>query len=131
LNKNKALLILSFRFKTDDQFWFSFFHEAGHLLLHDIDAVFIDEEIDGRTANKEEKEANHFAADMLVGKQERNELLGLSSRAADVIRFAVRSGVSPGIVVGQLQYAGVLQYSQLQRLKRRFSESQIDAAANL
>src|SRR5262245_53695423 len=34
LTRHKALLMLSFRYLTDDQFWFTFFHEAGHLLLH-------------------------------------------------------------------------------------------------
>jgi HTH-type transcriptional regulator/antitoxin HigA len=131
LSKNKALLMLSFRFKTDDQFWFSFFHEAGHLLVHDIDEIFIDEQIGRHTDSKEEDEANQFAADLLVTKENRAEMLTLPLRAADVIRFAVKNGVSPGIVVGQMQYAGVLEYNHLHKLKRRYSEADIDKVASL
>ena len=29
---NKAVIQLSLRHRKDDQFWFTFFHEAGHLL---------------------------------------------------------------------------------------------------
>jgi hypothetical protein len=31
---DKALLQISLRYKMDDHFWFSFFHEAAHILLH-------------------------------------------------------------------------------------------------
>ncbi len=34
LSPTKAMIVLSFRYLSDDQFWFSFFHELGHLLLH-------------------------------------------------------------------------------------------------
>jgi HTH-type transcriptional regulator/antitoxin HigA len=56
LTADKALLLLSFRFLSDDQFWFSFFHEAGHLLLHSHHELFI-EGIEAANASPE-KEAN-------------------------------------------------------------------------
>ena len=34
ISPDKALLQLSYRYKWFDVFWFSFFHEAGHLLKH-------------------------------------------------------------------------------------------------
>jgi HTH-type transcriptional regulator/antitoxin HigA len=42
LSPSKALLQLSFRHLSDDQFWFTFFHEAGHLLLHGMDGFFVE-----------------------------------------------------------------------------------------
>jgi len=42
LSSEKALLLLSFRYLSDDHFWFTFFHEAAHLLLHDRAAVFLE-----------------------------------------------------------------------------------------
>ncbi len=126
LNRRKALLMLSFRFKSDDQFWFSFFHEAGHLVLHDIDAVFIDDALNGDSP--EEQEANLFAQDLLIPAERRQEMLNLSRRYAEVIRFAVQIGIAPGIVVGQMQKAGILRYQDLNRLKRRFEDEQIQAA---
>jgi HTH-type transcriptional regulator / antitoxin HigA len=44
VNPRKAMVILSFRYLSDDHFWFTFFHEIGHLLLHKEDLTFIDGE---------------------------------------------------------------------------------------
>jgi hypothetical protein len=115
----KALVMLSFRYLSDDQFWFSFFHEAGHLLLHDKAALFL-EGIEEAGTIKEENEANEFAARLLIPEPFRAELLQLRPSARDVIRFARRIGISPGIVVGQLQHRGRLKRSHLNGLKRRF-----------
>src|SRR5437868_1097454 len=45
LSSTKALLMLSLRHKSNDHLWFSFFHEAGHLLLHGKRMMFIDVEL--------------------------------------------------------------------------------------
>ena len=34
LSSDRAIIQMSLRYRTDDQFWFSFFHEDGHVLLH-------------------------------------------------------------------------------------------------
>src|SRR6202041_81041 len=60
LSQEKALIQLSFRYLSDDQFWFTFFHEAGHLLLHGDRGFFV-EGINTPTT-REEQEANEFAA---------------------------------------------------------------------
>jgi len=118
LSPEKALLLLSFRYLSDDHFWFTFFHEAGHLLLHNQKALFL-EGHDVPTA-KEEEEANKFAADILIPLQFRKEMFNLPVNGFDVIRFAKIVGVSPGIIVGQLQYYGRFTRRQLNNLKRRF-----------
>jgi HTH-type transcriptional regulator / antitoxin HigA len=131
LSKGKALLLLSFRYKTDDQFWFSCFHEIGHLLLHDIDRTFVDEGMDVRVSSRVEIEANKFAADSLIPESNQDEMVRLSRSAQDVIRFARKIGVAPGIVVGQLQHRRLVPYQYLHGLKRRFAEDDIDKAATL
>ncbi|MCH7749100.1 MAG: ImmA/IrrE family metallo-endopeptidase [Acidobacteria bacterium] len=118
LSRDKALLLLSFRYLTDDQFWFTFFHEAGHLLLHGCDELFL--EGDDTPSNAEEQEANEFAARTLVPSEFLPSLLALDANAREVIRLAVRLGVSPGVVVGQLQHLGKIGHDQLNRLKRRY-----------
>jgi Zn-dependent peptidase ImmA (M78 family) len=118
LSAEKALLLLSFRYLSDDHFWFTFFHEAAHLLLHDRQAVFLEGQ-DGSRA-KEEDQANNFAAEMLVPKEFRDQMFNLPVNGFDVIRFAKLVGVSPGIVVGQLQFYGHFTHRQLNNLKRRF-----------
>jgi HTH-type transcriptional regulator / antitoxin HigA len=118
LSPDRALIQLSFRYLTDDQFWFTFFHEAGHLLLHGDNVLFIED--DSRESNREEQEANEFAASLLIPLEHHESLLKLRNRSNEIIRFAVRVGVSPGIVVGQLQHYGRLAPNQGNSLKRRF-----------
>jgi HTH-type transcriptional regulator/antitoxin HigA len=115
---DRALLLLSFRHLSDDHFWFTFFHESAHLLLHYNRNLFL--EGIGAVSATEEEEANQFAADLLIPSEYKPQLMSLSAKATAVIRFARRVGVSPGIVVGQLQHLGRIRHNQLNSLKRRF-----------
>ena len=49
LSKDKALIQLSLKYKTHDQLWFTFFHEAAHILLHGKKQVFIEYGISNAT----------------------------------------------------------------------------------
>lgn len=119
LNGNKALLLLSFRHLSDDHFWFSFFHECGHLILHaDYDLVV---EGEPHQDDEIEAEANRFSEDVLLPNPWRQLLTKLKANKKDVIRFAVRAGVSPGIVVGQMQHRGIIEHNYLNYLKRRYT----------
>jgi HTH-type transcriptional regulator / antitoxin HigA len=118
LSPQKAMLTLSFRHLSDDHFWFTFFHEAGHLLVHDKKFSFI--EGPDTINSKEEEEANNFAARFLIPDQYRVEFQKLRSNRWEIVRFARKIGIAPGIVVGQLQHLGILQRQQMNFLKRRF-----------
>src|SRR5262249_10556358 len=61
LAPTRALIQLSLRYKTDDHFWFTFFHEAGHILLHGRRDVFLEDDDNGQ--GDKEAEANAFARD--------------------------------------------------------------------
>lgn len=122
LSSHKALILLSFRYLSDDHFWFAFFHEAGHLLLHGDQGLFVDGEPTPSTL--EEEEANEFANNVLIPPEFKEEMMDLPLDARAVIRFARRVGVSPGIVVGQLQHFERIGYKQLNSLKRRFRWSE-------
>lgn len=118
ITPTKPLLLLSFRYLSDDHFWFTFFHEIGHLLLHGDKYLFL--EGDELLSSAEEDEANAFAAETLIPPEHLDELLQLRADGIKVMRFAKTVGVSPGIVVGQLQHRGVLRRNQLNNLKRRY-----------
>jgi HTH-type transcriptional regulator / antitoxin HigA len=118
LTPDKALLLLSARHLTDDQFWFTLFHEAGHLLLHGERGLILD--TPDMLLTSQEQEANQFAAGALVPTQFQQALLDLPMNHREIIRFARGLGVSPGIVVGQLQHHGRLPYTHLNHLKRRY-----------
>lgn len=119
LSPKKALIQLSFRFLADDHFWFTLFHEIGHLFLHRPKGIVL--EHTNAPDTPEENEANEFAANALVPMEYKKELMQLTANPREVIRFAVRLGVSPGIIVGQLQHMGKLDYTQLNNLKRRYT----------
>ncbi len=118
ISDSKAILALSFRYLSDDHFWFTFFHEAAHLLLHEKTRLFL--EGDGSESEKEEMEANSFAAATLIPDEFRARLKTLPVNGYAVMRFAREIGISPGIVVGQLQYLGHYRRNQLNNLKTRF-----------
>jgi len=117
LKSDKALLALSLRCKSNDQLWFSFFHEIGHILKHGKRLLFI-EGIDGLSQDKE-READRFAADTLIPPGEVPKLRSLRS-AANVCAIASSLGVAPGIVVGRMQHEGWLPHSYLNDLKVRY-----------
>lgn len=119
LTPTRPLLMLSFRYLSDDHFWFAFFHEAGHLLLHSKSSIFLEGE--GRLSTAEEEEANAFAANTLIPVEYQDELLNLPAIGVAIMRFARRVGISPGIVVGQLQKRGILGWNQFRNLKRPYA----------
>ena len=87
-------------------------------MLHSEKIIFL--EGDDKLANKEEDEANAFSAELLIPRQYRDEMFRLPVNGRAVARFARKVGVSPGIVVGQLQHYGSLKQNQLNNLKRPF-----------
>lgn len=120
----RATLIVSFRYLTDDHFWFTLFHEIGHLLLHDAVSIRLEGEVE-LTAD-EEAEANQFAADTLIPKNFQKEIQNYGVRNwREIVRVSRKIGVSRGIVLGYLQHAGNVPYSHLNRLKVRYNKHDI------
>jgi Zn-dependent peptidase ImmA (M78 family) len=111
---DKALIQLSLKYKRDDQFWFSFFHEAGHLLLHGKKRLFVDYGM--RDDTEEERQANRFARAILIPPQFERSFPRLKSKK-DIRRFAATIGIAPGIVVGRLQREKCLKPNYCNDLK--------------
>ena len=109
---------VSFRYLSDDQFWFSLFHEIGHLLLH-YEKMPILENTE-LTEESCELEANAFAAQAIIPTSHRDELFSLGRSRFAIIEFAKKIGIAPGLVVGQLQHEGIIGFNQMQHLKRRY-----------
>jgi HTH-type transcriptional regulator / antitoxin HigA len=117
LTPQKALIQLSLRYKTDDQLWFTFFHELAHVILHGKTDVWIE---DGTVKDDpKETQADAYSRDLLIPPAYSAELKRLRSLVS-VEEFAKKIGTSPGIVVGRLQHDGIWPPSNGNRLKRRF-----------
>lgn len=103
LSSDKAMILLNLRGKGEDQFWFSFFHEAGHI-LHDSKDSKKDLLInDGKENDPREARANRYAEDVLIPKDKRDRLEYLRT-PSEVKAYAKELGISPGIVVGQFHH---------------------------
>ena len=110
--RNNPLIQLTDRHKTNDHFWFTFYHEAGHVLLHGRKEVFLEEYV-GREMNKaKEEEANQFAVKWLLPEKAIEEL-PLEFDDQDIVELADQYKTHPAIVVGRLQRMGILKYNQM------------------
>ena len=117
----KPVIALTLRWKWADIFWFSFFHEAGHVLKHGKGEVFI--ELKKRAESQQETEADKFATDFLIPPDAANEWLPRimqSNAKRRLIRLcASELGVCPGIVVGRLQHDELVPFSHHNALRTK------------
>lgn len=120
ITKDKAMIAVNLRGKKNDLFWFTFFHEAGHILHDSKKRTYVDV---AYTDDPCEHQANRFARDMLIPDQHSQRLKQLKT-AAQVISFAREIGIAPGIVVGRLQHERIVQFSHLNSLKETYMWSE-------
>ena len=119
LSPSKAMIILSLRHKMEDHFWFSFFHEAAHILLHGKTEIFIDNKNNSKT--EKEIEADKFASNILIPPKILSEYVANVKISKKSVRsFAKDIEISPGVVVGRLQHDKAIPYSWFNQLKRKF-----------
>jgi HTH-type transcriptional regulator/antitoxin HigA len=121
LNPTRPLIQLSLYGKTNDKFWFTFFHEAAHILLHantrdEKKSVYLDDPNAAHSDDPAEREANRWAGDWLIPRTQTQALPSLRSKTS-VCAFAQQIGVHPGIVVGRLQHDGLIDASWMNDLK--------------
>jgi len=124
MGTTKALIQLSLRGKSDDHLWFTFFHEAGHILLHGKKEIFIEAEGEGCReigGSEKEQDANQFAQDFLIPPDRYQAFIDAKRfNESDIQGFAKELGIAPGIVVGRLQHDEFIPFSAANSLKKRF-----------
>ncbi len=118
LSKDRAFIQLGQKFETDDRLIFTFFHEAGHVLLHSKKRVFVEFGI--HADNNEEIEADKFARDLLIPQGHVSGLPFLRSRL-QIQEFAKQLGIPAGVVVGRLEHDKFLQPAAFANLKRKIN----------
>jgi Zn-dependent peptidase ImmA (M78 family) len=113
------LLQLTDRYKTNDHFWFNFFHEAGHILLHGKKDVFYEDMPGYELDEKKESEANIFAANQLLPESFIDDLPSKKLKEQDIRDIARDYKTHPAIVVGRLQTLKRIEPSFFNQLKMR------------
>ena len=124
LNPTRPLIQLSLYGKTNDKFWFTFFHEAAHILLHADSkeakkSIFLDDPNANHSPDPREQEANQWAGNVLI-PQAYSRALGTLRTKEAVRAFATSLGIHPGIVVGRLQHDHIIDPSWMNDLKLSF-----------
>ncbi|MBW1851894.1 MAG: helix-turn-helix domain-containing protein [Deltaproteobacteria bacterium] len=115
LSASKAMILLNLRGKMEDLFWFSFFHEASHVLHDSKKDLYIN---DGGIDDPREQNANEFAAQFLIPRDRDPEVASFRTKA-DVIRLADKLEISPGIVAGRFQHL-TGKWNYFKKFQRRF-----------
>jgi len=113
-----AIIQMSLRMKTNDHFWWTFFHEAAHITLHRGKNFADDKNGEGDGA---EDAADRWAQEILVGREKFARFKAMCPRSeVQVKEFAATAKLHPGIVVGMLQHARIIPFSNLNKLKVQF-----------
>jgi HTH-type transcriptional regulator/antitoxin HigA len=124
---NKAVVQMSLRYAWGDIFWFTLFHELGHVLRHSRREIFVEGEDASTRMSPAEVEADRFAADVLIPPVDHRQLTAQRTFSASSIQdFADAIGVAPSIVVGRLQHDGLIEHSELNWLRPRFEFKSAD-----
>lgn len=118
--RSNPLIQLTDRHKTNDHFWFTFFHEAGHVLLHGKKEVFFEKFEGFKPVKQKENEADRFASKMLL-PEEAIDKLPSRFNEADIITLAEKYQTHPAIVVGRVQHLKMAPYSFGNKLKVKIS----------
>jgi HTH-type transcriptional regulator/antitoxin HigA len=125
LTRNKAVFMLTIRGQWADVFWFSLFHELGHILLHGRRDVFIEDGSTSPDQEAQEEEASAFAAGQLMPPFPYKRFVeGGNFYPNTVVAFAREVGIDAGIVVGRLQHDGFLRPQWGNKLRTRYTWSQ-------
>jgi addiction module HigA family antidote len=111
LNEN-PLIQLTARYKQNDRFWFTFFHELGHIILHGKKYISL-ENIDFAAADPEkEEQAHQFAVNYtFTNEQEQEVLQSVTLTEHDIIAYAKKFNTHPAMLIGRLQHNGYIPYN--------------------
>lgn len=116
-SNGSALLLLTDRNKASDIFWFSLFHEIGHILENDFSSD------DGNSDSyfRSEEKADQFAKDFLIRPEDYQVFVEKGNfDKSDILDFAEEIDIHPSVVLGRLQNEGILSFDRFRELKENY-----------
>ena len=106
LEEGVPVIGLTLRRDAIDNFWFTLLHELGHAVLHfrsGLSGGFFDD-IDSKSDDDQEKEADAFAANLLIPEESwKRSPARISNSEKAIERFAAELGIHPAIVFGRIR----------------------------
>lgn len=118
----KILLMVNDKRHYADTFWFTLFHEIGHILHGDYGITFEDNSCES------ENEADTYARNALIPEKTYNKFISETSVYDETVirKFAHKINRDPGIVYGRLQKDKIIPYtdtSLCNKLRRKYTVS--------
>jgi addiction module HigA family antidote len=118
---------VTLRYRADDQFWHTVFHELGHIIRDPRRETRVeDRETPDEATNEPDIEAaaDLFARDALIPPAAYDSFVQTGDFSPRAVReFAKEIGVSPGVVAGRLGHDYPILRTRLARLKRMYPEA--------
>ena len=109
-DNGRVILCVTIRGKSVDRFWFSLFHEVGHLLNGDLSTRFVDFDT---VKSEMEDNADSFARDILINPEHYKKMLNTNNyyNLSYIKQFAKDEGVPHWVVIGRLHSDEWLDWS--------------------
>lgn len=126
LTDSTTLIVQTGRYKDDGHFWFTFFHEARHVLQGKLKREWL-VEYEGRE-DALETDANLFAREFLIPSEEIRKVRekhGGKMPVSAAYELAKKLGISGGIVAGRLQFDRIWMRVVGNNMKRRYEISEL------
>ena len=109
-NNNKILMCITIRGKRADSFWFTVFHEIGHIVNGDVESVKVDTYSDN---NDKERKANEFASNLVMNQNDYQKFINAGDYTlASIKQFSRQQDVPHYMTIGRMQKDGIIEYSQ-------------------
>lgn len=105
----KVMIMVDDRGKYADTFWFTLFHEIGHVMNGDFGVSFYTE-----VEDETELAADEYAQNTLIPSEKYSEFVqtGEACTAESIRQFAVSIDRDPGIVLGRLKRDEYVPYAE-------------------
>jgi len=118
--KNNPLIQLNTKGAFSDIFWFSFFHELGHILLHGKRDKFLSFSKE-QSCKIKEKEADAFAINTLINDVDAYKKLSNQKpvKKTEIIELATTENIDKGIIIGRLAKEGKISWQIAHKYRRR------------
>jgi len=110
---DNPLIQLTGRYKQNDCFWFTFFHEVGHILLHGKKDIFLEDIEYSHADLKKESQANEFAMEWTFSNEQEIEVLKTKPLTIESIqKFAKKFSTHPALIIGRFHKKKILHYAK-------------------
>ena len=110
--KDTPLIQMSARYKQNDIFWFTFFHELAHILLHGKKHISLETVGYDTEQEVKEKEADDFAISWTFTEAQEKEVLAAAPlMPMQIEEFAKKFETHPAMIIGRFHHKGLIPFS--------------------